>query len=425
MKIIDLGMNGEGIAKENGKVFFIKNGLLGEEVDVKILKENKNFTIAKSDKINKKSDDRVDPLCPYFFECGGCQLQHMSYEKQLQFKQNLVKNTLKKVGNIDADVGKTIASKDKFFYRNKSVFPLVSRGGDVYIGMFKENSHDLVDIDECKIAKKGINNILKISREFFKIYNIDGIRYLVVREINNEFLITIVASKNIEIREYARVLRDSGIRFSLDININNDKNKILSNKSIKVYGENFIRLNEYDIKYKIDSLSFMQVNDTVKKKLYDKVLDEIKIGDNVVDSYCGAGLLSAVISNKAKHVYGIEISKSAIENANKLAIENGIKNITFICGDCKREIPKLLPNIEADFTIILDPPRSGCDEFVLRAIIDTKPSKVVYISCNPITLAKDLKTLLNVYKIEKITPFDMFPQTANVETLVVLKKSSN
>lgn len=426
MKIIDLGINGEGIGKENGKVYFVKNALPFEDVEVEVLKENKNFSFAKATNIKTKSPDRAQPLCPYFFKCGGCQLQHMSYEKQLEFKQNLVKNTLKKVGNIDASVNKTVPSDDIYFYRNKSVFPVSEIDKNVFIGMFEENSHKLVDVTECKIAKKGINKILALSRECFKSCKKGALLYIVVREINNQFLITLVATtKNIETKSYIEKLKQEKINFSLSININKNKNIIMSDDFLNVYGENFIRLNEFDLRQKISPQSFMQINDSVKKKLYQKVLSKTEQGETVVDAYCGAGLLSAMISRKVKYVYGIEISKQATKNANDLAIENKINNITFICGDCKVEIPKLLKNIEEDFTIILDPPRSGCDPLVLSSVLDVKPSKVIYVSCNPITLAKDLKILSSIYKIEDITPFDMFPQTSNVETMVVLKKSSS
>ena len=422
MKIIDLGINGEGVGKEDGKVFFVKNALPEEDVEIEVLKENKNFSFAKATKIKTKSPDRVDPLCPYFGICGGCQLQHLAYEKQLEFKRGLVKNTLKKVGEIETDVDLTIPSDEIYFYRNKSVFPFYVDAKVLSIGMFEESSHNLVDITECKIAKQGINKILKISREYFKSNKNFALKYLVVREINNKFLITIVASKNIKLEAYAAKLKENNIDFSLNLNVNKVDDSILSNNYINIYGENLIRLNEFDLKTSVNSASFMQVNDSIKQRLYIFVLNEIDKNSNVVDAYCGAGLLSGMIAQKSKYVYGVEISKDAIQRANKLIEDNNIKNATFICGDCKDEIPKLLKNIEDDFTIILDPPRAGCNQLVLNSVIDTKPSKIIYVSCNPITLAKDLKILTKEYQIKKVQPFDMFPQTSNVETVVILQK---
>ena len=423
MKIIDLGINGEGIGRENGKVFFVKNALTDEEIEIKILKENKNFSFAKAIKINKKSPYRVEPFCPYFGFCGGCQLQHLTYEKQLEFKQNLVKSTLKKVGGIETEVQHTIPSDEIYFYRNKSVFPTAVLDNNFYIGMFQENSHKLVDINECKIAKDEINKILKITKEFFNSYKNKNIRYLVVREVSKNYLITLVVrSKNIKLEAYTAKLKELKIKFSINLNINNDDKSILSGWFINVYGENVLRLDEFGLKTIINSASFMQVNDSVKKKLYKYVINEINGGQSVVDAYCGAGLLSGIISKKSKHVYGIEISKQAIQSANKLASENNLQNVTFICGDCKVEIPKLLPNIDEDFVLVLDPPRAGCDTLVLKSALEASPSKIIYISCNPITLAKDLKILLKKFVLEKVQPFDMFPQTSNVETMVVLKK---
>lgn len=422
MKIIDLGINGEGVGKEDGKVFFVKNALPEEDVEIEVLKENKNFSFAKATKIKTKSKFRIEPLCPYYGVCGGCGLQHLMYEKQLEFKRDLVKNTLKKVGEIETDVNLTVPSDEIYFYRNKSVFPFYVDAKVLSIGMFEESSHNIVDIPECKIAKQGINKILKISREYFKSNKNFALKYLVVREINNKYLITIVASKSIKLEAYAAKLKENNIDFSLNLNVNKFDDSILSNNYVNIYGENFIRLNEFDLKTSVNSSSFIQVNDNIKKKLYEFVLNEVESGENVVDAYCGAGLLSGILSKKAKYVYGVEISKDAIQSANKLIEDNNIKNVTFICGDCKDEIPKLLKNIEDDFTIILDPPRAGCNQLVLNSVVDTKPSKIIYVSCNPITLAKDLKTLIKEYQIKKVQPFDMFPQTSNVETVVMLQK---
>ena len=423
MKIIDLGINGEGVAKENGKVFFVKNALPGEDVEIEVLKENKKFSFAKATKIKAKSSDRVEPLCPYFGICGGCQLQHMDYEKQLEFKQNLVKSTLKKVGEIEVEVQTTIPSDEIYFYRNKSAFPFGFNENNLYIGMFEENSHNIVSISECKIAKSGINKILQTSKEFFNINKNKNIKYLVIRNINQNYLITLVVrSKNIKLEAYIAKLKELNINFSLNINVNKNDNLIFSNQFQNIFGENILRQEEFGLKVTINSASFLQINDSVKKKLYEFVLSEIEKGEDVVDAYCGAGLLSGIIARKANHVYGVEISKEAIKSANKLCEENGLKNLTFICGDCKDEIPKLLKNVEDNFVLVLDPPRAGCNNLVLQSALDTGPSKVVYISCNPITLAKDLKVLSLKYEIEKVQPFDMFPQTSNVETAVILRK---
>lgn len=421
MKIIDLGMNGEGVAKQDGKVIFVKDALPEEDVEIVLTEEKKNFSKGEVVKINKKGPKRIEPLCPYFLSCGGCQLQHMDYDFQLEFKRNLVKNTLKKIANIDFAVSDTVSSDEIFFYRNKSTFPIIFHENKNYIGMYAERSHNLVEISECKISKPLINKILSITEKFLKIHKSDKYRFLVVREIERKALLTIVATtKNIDLSEYIELLKANNINFSLTLNINQDEKHILSNNYQNIYGEESLKTNEFGLLCSVNSASFMQVNSSVKEKLYNEVLANIE-NKTVVDAYSGAGLLSGMISKKAKFVYGIEISKPAIEAANQLARENNLQNISFICGNCNTEIPKLLPNIEEDFTIVLDPPRSGCDKAVLDSIILSKPSKILYISCNPITLARDLKVLSENYKIEKIIPFDMFPQTSNIETFAVLK----
>lgn len=420
MKIIDLGINGEGIAKENGKVVFIENALVNEDVEIEITSENKNFSKAKAIKINKKSSNRVEPLCPYFLKCGGCQLQHMDYDCQLEFKKKLVENTLKKIANIDFSVSETISSDDIFFYRNKSSFPIVFKDNKVYIGMYENLSHNLIEIGECKISKPLINKVLKITENYLKTNKTNKLKHLVVREVGGKALITIVSTtKNIDLSGYTKVLEAENIDFSLTLNLNQDEKHILSNEFIDIYGDNSKEVEDFGLRHKVNPASFMQINDSVKEKLYLKILENIE-NETVVDAYSGAGVLSGMIAKKAKFVYGIEISKSAIDLANQLAIDNKIENLTFICGNCKTEIPKLLPNIEEDFITILDPPRSGCDKDVLDAILTTKPHKVLYVSCNPITLSRDLKILSECYDIKSITPFDMFPQTSNVEVFTVL-----
>lgn len=424
MKIIDLGMNGEGIAREEGKVFFVKGGLVGEEVSVKNIVEKSKFCNCEVDKIIEKSGDRVDPLCPYFSVCGGCQLQHLSYEKQLEFKRKLVKNTLKKVGGIDVEVEPCIASSQEYNYRNKNVFPVFNSKGHSQLGMFLENSKQCVAVEECFIADEDINRVVKVTNNFLKDKCVDGFRYLVVRVIDKKLIITMVTEKK-EIpflKKYLQILQMNFKDFSLNLNINEDKKSILSNNFINVFGSD-IEIITSGIKHKINAGSFIQINNQIREKLYAQVVDNFSEDDTVVDAYCGAGLLSALIAKKVHYCYGVEISDEAIKIANEMQRENEIHNLFFIHGDCDKEIPSLLVNMEEDFAVILDPPRKGCSEGVLRGVLAVKPYKVIYVSCNPITLAKDLKILVEGgYIVKKVQPFDMFPQTSNVETLVILEK---
>lgn len=424
MKIVDLGINGEGIARQDGKVFFIKGALIGEEVTVKDINEKSKFSNCVVDNILEASKDRVIAPCPYFSVCGGCQLQHLQYEKQLEYKQRLVKDTLKKVGNLDVEVLPCIASEKNYYYRNKNVFPVFSVKGNSQLGMFKENSKSSIEIQECMIADNEINRVVKVTNNFLKNKYIAGLRYLVVRKVENKLIITLVTEKKEMpyLKKYVQELAFYFKDFILNININTDVNTILSTNFVNVYGGDFIQTETLGIKHKINAGSFIQINDDVCKKLYNSILDNFDKNDIVVDAYCGAGLLSAMIARKVQYCYGVEISKAAIKAANDMQKENGIENLYFISGDCDREIPSLLENIEDEFCIVLDPPRKGCSQNVLQGILQTLPNKIIYVSCNPITLAKDLKVLARDYKIKKIQPFDMFPQTVNVETLVVLEK---
>ncbi len=425
MKVVDLGINGEGIAKEDGKVYFVKGALVGEDVTVKKCVEKSRFTNCEVDRILVKSKDRVKPQCPYFSVCGGCQIQHLCYEKQLEYKQKLVKETLKKVGGFDTEVEECIASPKEYFYRNKNVFPVFFEDGHSQIGMFMENSKTCVEIEKCFIAEPEINRVLKITSDFLKDKFIEGFRYLVVRSVDGKVIITLVVEKK-EIsflKKYLQTLQMNLKDFILNLNINTDKNTILSNEFISVYGDDSIATEDMGIQHSINAGSFIQVNNEIREKLYASVLENFSENDIVIDAYCGAGLLSAMIARKVRYCYGVEISTEAIKAANDMQRKNKIDNLYFINGDCDKEIPSLLENIEEEFSVILDPPRKGCTENVLNGIVAVRPQKVVYVSCNPITLAKDLKILVNGgYKLKKVQPFDMFPQTSNVETLVILEK---
>lgn len=424
MKIVDLGINGEGIARQDGKVYFVKGALVGEEVSVKGVSDKSKFSNCEVDKIIQKSGDRVDAPCPYFSICGGCQLQHLKYEKQLEYKQKLVKDTLKKVGGIEVDVAPCVESKNRYNYRNKSVFPAFSQGGHSQLGMFKENSKVPVAIEKCLIADEEINKVVKVTNDFLKDKHIAGFRYLVVRKVDKKLIITLVTEKKemAYLKKYVQELLIHFKDFILNLNVNTDSSTILSTNFVNVYGGDYVQSETLGIKHKVNAGSFIQINDDVCKKLYSAVLENFDEHDTVVDAYCGAGLLSAMIARRAAYCYGVEISKSAIRAANDMQKENGIENLYFISGDCDKEVPSLLQNIEDEFMIVLDPPRKGCTQNVLQGILETKPKKIVYVSCNPITLAKDLKVLTSAYSIKKVQPFDMFPETVNVETLVVLEK---
>lgn len=421
LTIDKLGMNGEGVARGE-KVTFVPYALPNETVEAEIVEEKSKFCNAKLSKVIVESNDRKTPPCPYFMECGGCNLQHLKYEKQAEFKQNLVKETLHKVGGIDEQVLPCVTA-NSFSYRNKGVFPISKN-----IGMFRFNSHQIIPIQKCLLMNEKINEALDLVRNWLEKYNISTfdfntfkglVKYLVVRSVNNQTLVCLVStSKNIpHLAELQQQLSNLG-DYGLYLNINTQKNSIiLGNDYIHICGLKSIELEEFGVKYNIDVASFLQVNNEIKNKLYSEVIDYMK-DDVVIDAYAGAGLLSAILSKSANQVYSVEIVPQASQKAKELVKQNDITNMQVINGDCGQILPKITNKL-TNFSVVLDPAHIGCDKKVLEAVKNA--NKIVYIACNPIALSKDLKTLLITHKIVKIQPFDMFPQTKHIETLAVLQ----
>ena len=421
LKIFDVGYSGEGISKADGKVCFVPFSLQDEIVDAKIINETPKFNECEVVKVIEPSKDRISASCPYFSLCGGCDLQYMKYEKQLEFKKNLIKNTFLKIAALDVNVLDVVPSQ-QFNYRNKMVFECQ----DEKVGMFKKNSHTLVETKSCMLAPEEINKVLNIFQKFLSEYNIPSydektkagiIKRIVIRKVENILSIVIVSTtKNFPKLNILVEMLPKNIQ--LFLNINNDDNKILSTNFVHIYGPKEIFKTEFEVRYPVSPFSFMQVNDEIKEKLYSFVLENIN-SKIVIDAYSGAGLLSAIISKKTEKVVAVEISRSACRDANNLLKNNGIKNVEVICDDCLNVLPNL-KDLE-NSTVVLDPPRAGVDKKILKVLNKNKPQKIIYISCNPKTLARDVLELKD-YKIKTILPFDMFPQTANVETVVILTK---
>ena len=430
VKIIDYGANGEGIAKINGLTVFVPFALVGETVEILIVQVKKDFAFAKVLNVVEKSNKRVDAPCPYFTKCGGCQLQHMDYSEQLQYKTYFVRNCLKKYANISADVNACKPCVNEYKYRNKFSFPVQEVDGKICVGMYRVGSHKFVKIDDCLLqtnAKNIIDAFIDYATKYnIKVYNDqtkNGVKHLVCRFFDDEILLTIVATKKMQNLQYLydNLCKNYKI-VNISVNINKKENNvIMGDVDYTKFGSGYLQIQEYGLKYFINNHSFMQVNNYIKHQLYNEVLNYVNTNDTVIDAYSGAGVLSAILAQKCKRVYGIEIVKPAVESANMLAKNNRIKNCTNICGDCAVELPKLVDKL-SDFIVVLDPPRKGCDVKVLQALNKTLPNKIIYISCNPATLARDLNILNDNYNVQSITPYDMFPQTANVETLAILTK---
>ena len=438
LKIDKLGMNGEGVARpsvdnELQKVTFVDFALPNEEVEVEIVQEKSKFCNARLMQVITESEDRVVAPCPYFTRCGGCNLQHLKYDKQLKFKANLVKETLFKVGGLEFDVLPCVGSSE-YAYRNKAVFPLGKN-----IGMFELNSHNIVPIDKCLLMNDKINSTLSIVREWISKNNINTfdfntykglLKYLVVRSVNEQTLVCLVSTSS-DIKHLDKLTDKLSVlgEFGLYININNQHNSIILGRDYKhVAGIKAISLDEFGIKYDIDVASFLQVNKDIKTKLYGEVISSIA-GGIVIDAYAGAGLLSATLSKSASKVYSVEIVPEASQKARQFLKANNITNMEVINGDCTKIVPNLIKKVKTEIksnnpnlkcSVVLDPAHIGCSPEVIDSV--KSADQIIYIACNPIALAKDLKVLQNTHKIVKIEPYDMFPQTKHVETLAILER---
>ncbi len=434
--IIDMGCNMEGIAKHEGLTLFVPFAILGERVKVKVLKVLKDYAFTKVIEIVAPSKTRLNPLCPYFSKCGGCDCQHINYEDACEFKRDMVKSTIEHIYKCPVVVNNTVKSDKEYYYRNKialPISPLTKR-----VGMFAPASHRIVEISDCIIQQKWVRQLIEIVNRFIQENNISVydetsntglLRHVVARGGIGQILVTMVVNGE-ELPSSKKLfleLKNAFGKCGLNININKGKtNGILSNKFINLHGLKELTFNDFGIEYTISNGSFYQVNDFIKNAIYSRVLESLHSSDIVVDAYSGAGLMTAMLSKKAGKVYGVEVVAEAVDKANELLNKNNIKNVINICGKCEEVLPKLISQLKGDVTLVLDPPRKGCDIKVVEAIAQAMPNKIIYVSCAPNTLARDIKNLMelsnNAYEIESITPFDMFPQTKHVETLVVLNK---
>lgn len=397
-----LDHEGRGVIRQ-GKVIFVENALPNELVEIKILKEKKNYIEAESIKIENPSKDRCNPNCKYFNNCGGCNLLHMNYESTLNFKENKIKEIIYKFLKEDIKINKIIPTIEPFNYRNKATFHVKQQ-----VGYYKKNSNEIINIDNCNLVDNSINEILKNIKEI----NLNNIYEIIIRKskyIDNSMII-IKVNKDINEKEIIEKL--NGIVTSIII---------YQNKKYKtIYGSNYILEQMNEFKFKISEDSFFQVNTKTAISLYEKVVEYIKPkeNENILDLYCGTGTIGIFLSKKAKKVTGIEINKSAIKNAIENAKINNINNIEFICKDSSKAVLELKEQFDK---IVVDPPRAGLDSNTIKFLKESKAKKIVYVSCDPVTLARDLNLLKENYNIKEITPVDMFPYTHHVETVSLLE----
>ena len=440
--IVDDGFEGEGIAKINNFTIFVKGAIKGEKIKVLILKVNSSYAFAKIIEILEKSEDRVEPDCISYKRCGGCDLRHIKYEKTLDIKRNKVQSLVNKTLETKLQVEETIGMENPFNYRNKAQYPVgVNKNGELVFGVFANRTHEIIETTNCKIQTEISEEISKFIISFMKEngikpYNEETrsgtIRHIIIKvgiKTNEIMCILVVNNKKLEHQE---ILVQDLIKHFPNIktivkNINNkNTNVILGNENEVLYGDGYIYDNLGEFKFKISPMSFYQINPMQTEKLYNTAIEKAKLtkADTIFDLYCGIGTIGIFASKYVKQVYGIEIVEQAIKDANENAQINNVKNAEFMVGDVEFALSELLEkrNIKPD-VVFLDPPRRGLDETTIKNLKKVKPKKIIYISCNPATLIRDLKMLEGIYEIGSITPVDMFPWTKHVETIALLVKS--
>lgn len=447
LDIVAQGYEGEGIAKIDGYPIFISGALTGEKVKVKIIKVKKNYAYGKIEEIIEGSKERVEPKCSLYKKCGGCSIQHMNYEKQLNFKWDRVKDCISKVGGLSEELVKfPLGMVDNpYRYRNKVQLPIGKVKGEIAVGFYAPRSHDIVDIDSCLIQDEIADKVARLTKRWIndneiEPMTVDGqyspngtVRHVMIRRgfKTGEVMVVLVAStENVpHIEEFKELIIENikDIK-SIVLNINaKNTNVILGEKCITLYGEDKIQDYIGEFKFNISPLSFFQVNPIQTEVLYSKALEYADLSGNevVFDAYCGTGTITLFLSQKAKEVYGVEIIEPAIINARENSKENSVENAKFFVGKSEEVIPKLIEDGIKPEVIVVDPPRKGCDENLLRAIGETKPERVVYVSCDPSTLARDLKILEALgYRTLEVQPVDMFPQTSHVESVALLQQKT-
>ncbi|MDQ0159737.1 23S rRNA (uracil(1939)-C(5))-methyltransferase RlmD [Alkalibacillus salilacus] len=437
----DLTHEGEGVGKLDGYPIFVPYGLPGESAKVKVIKVKKNLAFGKLIERYDTSEHRIEPPCDVFYKCGGCQIQHMTYERQLTMKQNQVQDVMKKIAQMpDVPVHPTIGMNEPWNYRNKVQIPVGERDGKVITGFYQKRTHNIIDMDTCPVQNDANDEVVRGIRDIIDELNIQPyneethegvIRHIVLRtgQHTNEMMVVIVTKtkdlpKQKEFIEKIKALHPS-IKGIIQ-NINADKtNVIMGDKSHSLWGNDVIIDRIHDLEFAISAHSFYQVNPEQTEKLYDQALKYAQLSgkETVIDAYCGIGTISLFLAQHAKQVYGVEVVPQAVDDAKANAKRNHIDNADFFVGEAEKVMPWWKAQGLNPDVIVVDPPRKGCDEKLLQAMIDMEPVRIVYVSCNPSTLARDLRILADSgYETQEIQPVDMFPQSSHVECCALLQK---
>lgn len=407
-EVLFLENEGAGVCKVKGITVFVPKTLVGEKIRFRITEIKKNYARGKLIEIISPSPDRTESLCPYYEECGGCDLRHQSDNKNLEFKRQKVQTAVSKIGKINIKVEEIIPSFKNENYRNKASFKVEENR----IGFYGSGTYQLVDIDYCRLLEEEINNALSVIRKYLK-ENKNDIKEVTIKHGNamNELLIDI----------YSTNKEDEKIKNYLVLNLVNLKTLVFNGKI--VYGNGYISQISNGLMFNCSADSFFQVNGVTAEKLYETAIKEAKLSKNdvVLDLYSGTGTISSIVSSYVKKVIGIEIVEDAVLDANCNIRINNISNVKFICGDAAKEISKIKKQIDV---IFVDPPRKGINRDAIAIMKKLSPKKIIYISCNPVTMARDLSYLSNMYDVKKIIPVDMFPKTNHVECVCVLERKN-
>lgn len=435
-----LGINGEGVGYFKKQVVFVLGALPGEEVVVQATNVYPTYAEGKIVHIRKRSPHRVKPRCPVYDRCGGCQLQHLDYSAQLEAKRDIVIQALERHSrfNVEAlDIRPTIGMDDPWHYRNKSQFQTGVKKGRVIAGLYSMNSHELIDIDRCFIQHDATNRVTTVVKTILQDLRIPiyherkktGVVRTIVARVGfytGDVQLTIVtATKELPRKELfvAEVKRRLPEVKSIAQNINEQKTSLIfGDETIVLAGEPYIQEVLGDLSFELSARAFFQLNPIQTVKLYDEVKKAAALTKNerVVDAYCGVGTIGLWLAREAKEVRGMDIIQEAIDDARQNAERHGFTNVTYAVGKAEALLPKWVKEGWKPDVIVVDPPRTGCDNALLKTILQVKPKTVVYVSCNPSSLARDIDTLAKQYRVEYIQPFDLFPHTAHVESVAKL-----
>ena len=441
--IVDIGDGGVGIGKYEGFTVFVDGGLFKDKVKVKINKSKKNYAVGDIVEFVEKSPFRTERVCDESLRmCGGCQIQDLDYNKQLELKTNEVKQVIARIGGIEGvTVHDTIGMETPFRYRNKAQFPVQEKNGKPVVGFYRKKSHDVIPATKCVIQHELNDIIIETVREYIEKSGVSiyderkhkGVLRHIVTKIGfttGEVMVVLVANnRNLPKTDMlVDMLKERVEGFkTLVLNVNTNKtNVILGRENIALYGDG--RITDYitDLKFEISPLSFFQVNPVQTEVLYNKALEYADLNgeETVFDIYCGIGTISLFLAKKAKKVYGIEIVEEAIKDAKRNATLNGLENTEFYVGKAEEVVPEMYKKGKKSSVVVVDPPRKGCDEKVLDTIISMNPDRVVYVSCNPSTLARDLAYLdERGFKCREVQPVDMFPHSVHVENVALITRA--